>query len=260
MSDEQKPPADQALQFDRVMTDLPGSGSVTSTAAPAAACNVCSTPLQTEYYSVNGHAVCAACRQTIEVTAETPKGAGAFIRAGLFGLVAGVVGAAIYYAVIALANLEIGIVAILIGYMVGFAVRKGAADRGGRRFQVLAVALTYGSVALAYTPVVISAAIEGDKEQAQQTVSNSAAPEPVSLQSAEEPPPTSGQAAVALVTFLGFIAALPLLVVFGSMPSGLISAAIIFFGMHQAWKMTGVPSLQILGPFRVGSESDSVPA
>src|SRR4029078_2038462 len=97
------------------------------------------------------------CRQAIEAATETPTEAGPFILAALFGLGAGVVGAAGYYAVIALANLEIGIVAILIGYMVGYAVRKGAGNRGGRRFQVLAVALTYGAVALAYTPIVIQA-------------------------------------------------------------------------------------------------------
>ena len=261
MSDEQKSPADQALQFDRVLTDLPAS--VTSTTTPSAACNACSSPLQTEYFSVNGHAVCAECRQTIEAAAETPKGTGPFVRASLFGLGAGLVGAAIYYAVIALANLEIGIVAILIGYMVGYSVRKGAGDRGGRRFQVLAVVLTYGAVALAYTPVVISAAIKGDKDQAQQVQkaeTTSSTPEPSSLQSTAEPPATSGQALVALVMFLGFIASLPVLIIFGSMPSGLISAAIIFFGMQQAWKMTGVPALQILGPFQVGSESTSLPA
>jgi hypothetical protein len=258
MSDEQRPPADQGLQFDRVVTDLPAS--VTSTGTPSAACHVCRTPLQAEYYSVNAHAVCATCRQTIETSAETPKGAGPFVRASLFGLGAGIVGAAIYYAVIALADLEIGIVAILIGYMVGYAVRKGAGDRGGRRFQVLAIVLTYGAVALAYTPVVISEALNADTEQAQQADAKGATPEPASLQSTEEPAPTAVGGIVGLLLFFGFIAALPLLVVFGSMPSGLISAAIIFFGMQQAWKMTGVPSLQILGPFRVGSESDSVPA
>jgi len=59
--------------------------------------------------------------------ATSGKGAGKLIRAGVFGLGAAIAGAAIYYAVMAIADLEIGIVAILIGYMVGYAVRKGAA-------------------------------------------------------------------------------------------------------------------------------------
>src|SRR2546427_9516885 len=86
--------------------------------------------------------------------------------AGIFGLGAGVIGAIIYYAVMAIAHLEIGIVAILIGYMVGYAVRKGARGRGGRRFQVLAVALTYASVALAYTPIAVKQAIDANRQKA----------------------------------------------------------------------------------------------
>ena len=258
MSDEQRRPADQALQFDRVMTDLPAS--VVPSATPSATCTLCSTSLQSEYYSVNGHTVCDRCRQTLEATAETPSGAGPLVRAGLFGLGAGVLGAAIYYAVIALANLEIGIVAILIGWMVGYAVHVGAGNRGGRRFQILAVALTYGAVALAYTPLMFSAAMDQEKEAQAQNVSKSSTAEPASLQAAAEPPTTESGFVVSVVVLLGFIAALPVLMVVGSLPSGLISAAIIFFGMQQAWKMTGAPSLQVLGPFRVGSESTSLPA
>jgi hypothetical protein len=58
---------------------------------------------------------------------------------------------------------------------------------------------------------------------------------------------------LALAILLAFIAALPVIVVVGSLPSGLISAFIIFIGMRQAWRMTGVPLLQILGPYRVGA-------
>jgi hypothetical protein len=258
MSDEEKPPAEQALQFDRLVTDGPSS---LAQSTPSTNCTTCGSSFQAEYYSVNGHAVCDACRQAIEAATETPTEAGPFILAALFGLGAGVVGAAVYYAVIALANLEIGIVAILIGYMVGYAVRKGAGNRGGRRFQVLAVALTYGAVALAYTPVVISAAIkERNEAQKAAVTKNSPPPSSSSLQAVAEPPPSSGGMILGLVMTLGFILALPMLVVFGSMPSGLISGAIIFFGMQRAWKMTAVPPLQALGPFRVGSESASLPA
>ena len=132
------------LQFDRVIADPAASVAPSS---PTAACTACQTPIETEYYSINDHTVCRACRDSVETAAQTPRGAGPFVRAALFGLGAGIVGAAIYYAVIALANLEIGIVAILIGYMVGYSVRKGAGSGGGRRFQVLAVALTYGGFA-----------------------------------------------------------------------------------------------------------------
>ena len=54
--------------------------------------------------------------------------------------------------------------------------------------------------------------------------------------------------------FIGFSLALPVLVVFGSLPGGLISGAIIGFGMQQAWKMTGGTPLLITGPYRIAAE------
>jgi hypothetical protein len=73
-------------------------------------------------------------------------------------------------------------------------------------------------------------------------------------------PEQAGNPIVALGLFLLLIAVLPVMIVFGSLPSGLISAAIIFFGMSQAWKMTGVPKVEILGPYRVGAASATAPA
>jgi hypothetical protein len=48
--------------------------------------------------------------------------------------------------------------------------------------------------------------------------------------------------------------ALPVMVVFGSLPSGLLSAIIIFVGIHHAWRMTAAPPLKIAGPYRVGAQ------
>ncbi len=180
-------------------------------------------PVRTAYYQINGHPVCESCRAQVEASAATPRGIRPLVVAGLFGFGAGLVGAAIYYAVMALAHLEIGLIAILIGYMVGYAVRKGARGRGGLRYQIMAAVLTYLSVAFAYTPMILHAA--RGRPQA-----------------------------------LALIPALPVLVVIGSFPSGLISALIIGIGMRQAWKMTAAPVLDVQGPFRVGAERSTVSA
>jgi hypothetical protein len=50
---------------------------------------------------------------------------------------------------------------------------------------------------------------------------------------------------------------LPVMAVLTSMPGGLISGAIIAFGMLQAWRMTASPQLQISGPYRIGSAPSS---
>ncbi|HLG55602.1 MAG TPA: hypothetical protein VI485_09745 [Vicinamibacterales bacterium] len=255
MSNEDKGPGSLDLQFDRLVTDSPSSVVPSS---PAAVCAACQSLIATEYYQVNGTTVCERCRLAIESHAETPAGIAPLVKAGAFGLGAGLVGAAIYYAVIAIANLEIGIVAILIGYMVGYSVRKGAGGRGGRRFQILAVALTYASVAFAYTPLAIQQAIEANRKDAKSAAApanNAGQPAVVQEDAGDsEAEPGSRGLLLAGAVMLGLIAALPVLVVFGGLPMSLISGAIIFFGMRQAWVMTATPQLQIYGPYRVGAE------
>jgi hypothetical protein len=255
MSNEDKGPGGLDLQFDRLVTD---STSAVVPSSPAAVCAACQASIATEYYQVNGTTVCEPCRRAIESHAETPVGIGPLLKAGAFGLGAGLVGAAIYYAVIAIANLEIGIVAILIGYMVGYSVRKGAGGRGGRRFQIVAVALTYASVAFAYAPLAFQQAIEANRKDEKAAASaNNASPPPVVQEDVRDSDAESGSGDVllALATVLGAVAVLPVLVVFGGLPMSLISGAIIFFGMRQAWVMTATPQLQIYGPYRVGAEA-----
>ena len=59
------------------------------------------------------------------------------------GLLAGLAGAAIWYAVRKITDYEIGLIAIVVGLMVGVAVRKGSKGRGGWFYQALAMTLTY---------------------------------------------------------------------------------------------------------------------
>jgi hypothetical protein len=235
------------LQFETAVPHAAASGAVTREQG-SVTCRACQCTITDEYFDINGQPVCNSCRDRIAEEAETPRGWGVFARTALYGLGATIAGAVLYYAVIAITDFEIGIVAIAIGYMVGYAVRAGARGRGGRRFQVLALALTYWAVGLAYTPLAFSGMSEQSEGQAQTTPAS--------------PASDSTDAADADVTIplgvafpLVFSLALPVLVVAGSMPGGLISAAIIAFGMHQAWRMTAAPQVQITGPYRIASGS-----
>src|SRR5262249_7464343 len=116
MSDDETRVDGEELQFDRV---VPQTGAPAAPAAPAGVCSSCGQTVATEYYDINGRTFCGRCRDAVEAYAETPRGAAPLVAASLFGLGAAVAGAIIYYAVLALLHLEIGIVAILIGYMVG---------------------------------------------------------------------------------------------------------------------------------------------
>lgn len=261
----------QKLQFDRIETTHPSGDPA---ALPSVTCAVCGRPVGTTYFTANGKPICASCRDVVTSSAATPRSAGPLLLAGLFGLGAAVAGAAIYYAVIAIANLEIGIVAILIGYMVGWAVRRGAGGRGGRRFQILAVALTYWAVGLAYAPLAFKQMVGSDTKNTsasalttdsaagptigdrladgtQTAVANAADSTAKTTLADKEVSGSQALKAIGALALLVF--ALPVLTVFGSLPFGLISALIIFIGMRQAWRMTAAPQLAISGPYRVGT-------
>jgi hypothetical protein len=238
-----------SLQFD---TALPAADDRAGDASPAgAACVVCSRAIEDQYFDVNGQSVCPPCREQLAAHAEIPRGAGPIGRALLFGGGAAVLGAALYYAVIAITKFEIGLVAIAIGYMVGYAIRRATKGRGGRRFQVMAVILTYWAVGLAYTPLAV-----GGARQRQETTEQSAPSAEASRESAESP--SLRQFLLGAALLAGFTFALPVLVIAGSLPSGLISGAIIAFGMQQAWRMTGAPRFEISGPYRIGAAPSAV--
>jgi hypothetical protein len=249
MSDSQTAAGNEDLQFDRVVA---GSHSAGGQPHDGVVCSACHAPIATEYYSVNGHVVCEHCRDDIEDAVEPTQGSGPLIVATFFGLGAGIAGAIIYFAVLYFAHLEVGIVAILIGYMVGYSVRKGAGGRGGLCFQILAIALTYGSVALAYAPVVVIAAVK-DSRAARQAAAAGTSQNAKPTPRAEPEGPRSPFLTIAVM--LGFVALLPVLVAWGSLPSGLISAFIMIIGMRQAWRMTAAPSVTVYGPYQVGTAS-----
>lgn len=259
------------LQFDRVVSRSAAPGQ-----DAAATCKACGTAINTGYYQINGHVACASCRVRALNSAKTPGGITPLLVASLFGLGAGIVGAAIYYAVIALANLEIGIVAILIGYMVGYMVRKGAGGKGGRRFQIIALILTYWSVGLAYSPLAFKefAAKEGKKAVAATDSARASRPDSGAAASAVDTSltgtapgrstkaksMTSGAFLIGIGAILLLTFALPFIVVLGSLPSGLLSGIIIGIGLRQAWRMTGAPRLNVSGPYKVGASPSASPA
>jgi hypothetical protein len=245
------PNPNKPLQFETAISSVPAEAG---SSQPGVTCVACQRTSLDKYFDVNGQSVCESCRNEIAQHAETPRGWAVLARAGLFGLVAAILGAVLYYAVIAITNFEIGIVAIAIGYMVGYGIRLGTRGRGGRRFQVIALVLTYWAVGLAYTPILFSEMSKQDVTQ--QASTNTTAPVDVpDAPDASNAADASGAFSLplALAIVLGISFALPVLTVVSSLPGGLISAAIIAFGMHQAWRMTAVPQLQISGPYRIGA-------
>ena len=165
------PDPNTPLQFETAISSVPADAG---SRQQGVTCVACQRSILDKYFDVDGQSVCESCRNEIAQHAETPREWGVLARACLFGLVAAILGAILYYAVIAITNFEIGIVAIAIGYMVGYGIRMGTRGRGGRRFQVIAVVLTYWAVGLAYMPILFSEMSKPDVTQ--QASTNTTAP------------------------------------------------------------------------------------
>jgi len=138
--DEGADDQDAELQFDQA--------EMTTPASSGPSCDGCKRPITDAYYEINRKIVCSSCRQQIEASFQGGSGLARFLKAAFFGFGAALVGAAIYYGVARVSGLNIGLVAILVGFMVGGAVRKGSGNRGGMLYQLLALFLTYVAIGL----------------------------------------------------------------------------------------------------------------
>ncbi|HEY6005303.1 MAG TPA: hypothetical protein VIV57_20650, partial [Anaeromyxobacter sp.] len=142
------------LQFD--------TAEPTQAAASSARCVACGDALAS-YFEVNGAIACNRCKDKA-VAAAGGSHLPTLLKATALGLVAAAAGSALYYAIAVLTGYEIGLISIVVGLLVGVAVRKGSRARGGWRYQALAMFLTYLAIASTYVPRVFKA-MEAEKTQ-----------------------------------------------------------------------------------------------
>ncbi|MBI1354650.1 MAG: hypothetical protein GC160_09910 [Acidobacteria bacterium] len=145
-------------------------------AAPEFACALCGAGLTGQYYQANGAPVCSDCRWKAEHESGPPQAGrvGRFGKAALYGLGAAAAGTLVYFLVLWGTGYEIGLIAILVGWMVGKAVFSGSGGVGGRAYQLLAMGLTYVSICASYAPMVVQGLREA---QAAETTAGAGAPE-----------------------------------------------------------------------------------
>lgn len=237
-----------SLQFD----------SAESAAGQAAgfACAFCATPLQSYYFEIGGKPACEGCRYRLEEQLGAPPGLRGFLRAAGAGAAAAAAGCGLYYAVRELTGYEIGLVAIVVGFMVGGAVRWGTRRKGGRAYQLLAVALTYMAIACTYLPVILKSIGEqmekDNKAPVAQPAGSVAQPAAVSASAAKPGPEeeiSAGQVVLAVVLLFVMAAAAPIVAGFESP----ILLLIVGFGLWEAWKMNRRAVVSITGPLQIGA-------
>jgi hypothetical protein len=231
----QNPPA-QELQFQHaepltIDNTLSGIGQ---------RCVACKQPIASTYYHAQGQVVCPFCAERIQSGQQAAPPL-SLARAVLYGSAAALGGCILYATVSIVTGVQIGLMAIVVGFMVGKAIRHASNGLGGRSQQVLAVVLTYFAITTSYIPVVIYHSLKNPQRLAQTQKQNSG---PVSTPDAGAKP--NAGAAFLLLLMLATVA--PFLML-KSGASGLISLFIIFIGLQRAWRLTAKSEILVMGPY-----------
>jgi hypothetical protein len=210
-------------------------------------CQFCHQPIGGNYFRANGAMSCPGCAEKMrgEMARDTHA---AFVRAILFGIGAAIVGMILYATFAIVTGIVIGYAALAVGWIVGKAMITGSKGVGGRRYQIVAVLLTYAAVSTAAIPVWIH--YQGTEKRAQRETTSGQA---TSQESEPEKPRPNLAFAVGMLAMLGL--ASPFLELASDPLGGLIGLFILFIGMKFAWRFTAGRAIDILGPFENSPEA-----
>lgn len=205
-------------------------------------CGACKAAITGEHFKLfaTGHTLCPSCAAAIMAQQEDPSPK-AVLRGVLFGAGAALACCIGYAAIIMITGLEIGLIAILVGYLVGTAVRKGSHGLGGIRSQIAAVVLTYVSITFSYIPMGIQQATK----QAAVTQAKGAPAQPV-----QRAPVTAGNILLLVGILAGYAVITPFLGLASGI-SGILGFLILGLGLQRAWAITGRDERVVSGPFQI---------
>lgn len=207
-------------------------------------CVACKQPLPNTYYRVQTSKICPSCAGRIQSGTQGPP-AISLLHSFLYGIAAAIGGCILYAIVSIITGWEFALMAIVVGWMVGKAIRSASKGLGGRPQQILAVVLTYFAISSSYIVVFVYDYAKNPHSVAQQQQASGDSSAPATAESGPREKPSLAGAMFYLL-LLG--AAAPFMALKSGL-SGLISLFIIFIGLRQAWRLTGRPAILVMGPF-----------
>ncbi len=233
-------------------------------------CAACKSPLTQSYYTANKAVLCESCHGQFRAHLAAGSPLMRAFAATALGLLAGLAGAAIWYAVRKITDYEIGLIAIVVGLMVGVAVRKGSKGRGGWFYQALAMTLTYCCICAQYVPDIVEGMVQKSRgnHPAAKAAKNAAAADaddqaPAKNSASERPPaaapPEPGIVGSTLrfVLFLVIVFVLSLALPFLAGAQNAIGLLLIGIALYEAWKINKGRTIRIAGPFQLGPAAAS---
>jgi predicted lipid-binding transport protein (Tim44 family) len=183
------------------------------------------------------------------------------MRAVLFGCGGALLGLILYSTFGIITGLVIGYLSLGVGYLVGKAMMMGSKGIGGRRYQIVAVLLTYAAVSTSAIPIAISMQSKQRREQKQRLADEQRQFEKESGQQPSEATPAQSEPAaessqhprVNLAAALGYLALIGLASPFLELQDpvhGFIGLIILLVGIRIAWQITAARLPEISGPFQ----------
>jgi hypothetical protein len=257
---------------------------------PSMWCSECRAPMRDRYFALNERPICAKCRPEFVRRIERGTGPQAFQRAFLHGLVTALAGAAVLgTGVLFIPFLRIFVV-VAVGHYIGKRVMAAVDGYGGRRYQILAVSLTYFAIGLgSLVPAINEAREAADRRRAIQadttrrlasqgraiaeeldaftaeqaaanaeeaTEDSSGAEEAADTAVVEKPAAVKKPEAPGIGDYIVALLTLPFLAMFafGYTAAG-VGIFTLGYALREAWKRTDGQGLELVlkGPFRVGT-------
>jgi hypothetical protein len=228
MADSESPeqlPSVDALQFRRAQPIVPESQT----------CASCKQPIAGEHYQVQNHVICPQCAERIRAGQQSQQSISLF-RPFIYGAGAALAGCLLYAIPLAM-GVQIGIVALAVGWLVGKAIRHASYGIGGRPQQILAVALTYFAISTSFFPATLFVVAKLNLEGKHQGAEVAPRAKMGTIPSKEIP------------TLLLLAAISPFLELKTSPAGGLISLFILFIGLRYAWALTARHEIIVSGPY-----------
>lgn len=257
------------------MTDQEISFDDGHAAAGPTTCSRCGIPLA-EYWAVDGAVVCERCKDELLAERASPEGrAGRVLKALGLGTGGMIIGATVWYLVGKFTGYEVGLIAILLGFLVGKGIFIGSGKRGGLGYQILAVAITYFGIGAGMAPMAFEQLRQGMEQGADSLAraekSDTASSPAVTqlsdsaldaelakldsavagTQDSKTPAiPTALGFAVGIVALVVLILSLPVLSILGG---GFIGILIYGFAVFEAFRLTRKVDPVVSGPHPVAA-------
>ena len=205
--------------------------------SPAMTCAACRRPIDGPYFKINGAQACANCANKIR--AQIPKDThAAFVRSLLFGIAGAVAGFALYVIFALATGLVIGFVSLAVGFIVGKAMNFGSRGAGGRRYQLVAVLLTYLAVSMSAVPIAIYQMRQQHQAQAQ-----------TQAQSSDTAAPRQHMSVAKVIGVLALVGIASPFLDLQNPTHGIIGLVILFVGIRFAWRFTAGRTVSVSGPY-----------